>query len=76
MSRSFSASSSASFGVIGAVSERHQVDRGDVEVQEPRESLIRMWIDRGSSGGGARAEWPLRTYPAPDRRSVLRHSIT
>jgi hypothetical protein len=47
---------------VERIIEAQEVDRDGAEVQEPRESLIRMWIDRGSSGVGGRAVWRPRRY--------------
>lgn len=47
---------------VERIIEAQEVDRDGAEVQEPRESLIRMWIDCGSSGAGGRAVWRPRRY--------------
>lgn len=39
-----------------------EADRGDAELQEPRESSIRVWVDAGSGAAGSRAAWPPRRY--------------
>jgi hypothetical protein len=56
---------------VERIIEAQGVDRGDAEVQEPHESLIRLWIDRGASGAGGRAVWPPRRYRVEELNVVM-----